>query len=425
MGLGGTATPGGDHLTTPTMMQVTREPLGTASPEATMGLETSTPAAGGLKTGTPETGGALTTRTPAATPMGTGEATLPDTGLRIQSNPVRISDLLGYTIVDDSGNVVGSVKDMVLDLRTRKIRWVVVSLDNSGASSSGDTAKTVLVPWRALELDLSRAAGPGMFNPAEKSFRLTVTPEVLAAAPTMDLASLNFFAPDFNIQTWDQAQSSYWAQQGGVDVNQGDDLENTGPSTSSGSQSGGAGSSSAQTTPQATPLATQSVTVTETVTATQSSSMPSAGTPSATPASGSNGQGLPGQGLLNNQQGIERMLRASDLMGMPINGQNGDRFAAVNDAIVDARNGRVLFLVLSDIQGLNLSQDLMVVVPMIVFREGTPGQGLLLPFDIARLSDLPSLTQEELNDPNSTVWQDNLWNFWQDLGLPGSAPNGQ
>lgn len=451
VGLGETGTPGGDQLTTPTIMQVTEEPAGTASPEATTGLEngtpgtgdgltgTGTPAAGGeLQTGTPSAGGTGTTRTPVATAMGTEEAALPDTGLFIQTNPARFSDLLTYTIVDDSGNAVGSIQDMVLDLRARKIRWVALSLEEASgdSDSASDTGSSVLVPWRALELDLNQASGPGMFSPEEKSLTLTVDPSVLSNAPTIDLASLNFLAPDFEIETWDRAQSSYWAQQGGVDVDQGDDLENTGPSGNNnrGSTSG-AGSSNAQTTPAGTPVATAQATTSAgasgTVTATQASSQSSTGTPSATTTSGNNGQGqgqgrgLPGQGLLNNQRGIERMLLATDLINMPISGLNGDGFATVNDAIVDAQNGRVLFLVLSDLQGLDLGEDMFVVVPMIAFRQGTPGQGLVLPFDTASLSALPSLTQEELNDPGSTVWQDNLWNFWRNMSLPDNEPNGQ
>src|SRR5512138_2232936 len=89
--------------------------------------------------------------TSAATeaPSGTGTASVPVTGAE---NPSRVSNLMKFQVFDQSGNQVGKVKDLVLDLDNTRVSYVAV--DATGSAGS----KTVLIPWDSLQIQSQAGA---------------------------------------------------------------------------------------------------------------------------------------------------------------------------------------------------------------------------------------------------------------------------
>src|SRR5512138_2847168 len=77
------------------------------------------------------------TSTTAATeaPSTTGTAGVPVTGAE---NPSRVSKLMSFQVMDQSGNQVGTANDLVIDLDNCRVAYVVVN------TTSG--SKTVLIP---------------------------------------------------------------------------------------------------------------------------------------------------------------------------------------------------------------------------------------------------------------------------------------
>ena len=80
--------------------------------------------------------------------------------------------LIGNSVVNDRDEDVGSIKEIMLDMRTSRIGYAVLSV--GGFLGVGN--KLFAVPWDALTLDLEN-----------KRFRLSVDKEQLKAAPGFDV----------------------------------------------------------------------------------------------------------------------------------------------------------------------------------------------------------------------------------------------
>lgn len=79
--------------------------------------------------------------------------------------------LAGDPVVNLTGESVGDIKDLMIDMRTGKVSYAVLSF----GSILGMGAKLFAVPWAALTID-----GP------KKRFVLNVTKERLKEAPGFD-----------------------------------------------------------------------------------------------------------------------------------------------------------------------------------------------------------------------------------------------
>ena len=99
--------------------------------------------------------------------------------------------LVGDLVRDHDGNTLGELKDVMLDVRSGRIAYAVLSTD--GYPRAG--AKLFAVPWRALRLD-----------PVNKRLSLDVKASPLDCAPGFDRDRW----PDMADTTWaDQVHSYY------------------------------------------------------------------------------------------------------------------------------------------------------------------------------------------------------------------------
>ncbi|HLO29221.1 MAG TPA: PRC-barrel domain-containing protein [Anaerolineales bacterium] len=86
----------------------------------------------------------------------TGTPGVPVTG---GVNPASMSNELNFSVLDQDGNQVGQVEDMVLDLNNTQVAYVVVN--TSGFGDLGD--RKILVPWSSLKLQTGPAGtGTGL-----------------------------------------------------------------------------------------------------------------------------------------------------------------------------------------------------------------------------------------------------------------------
>ena len=84
---------------------------------------------------------------------------------------VQVSRMIGNKVVNPSGEVLGNLKELVLDLEEGHIAYAVLSF--GGLIGVGD--KLFAIPWEAL-----------MLNPKDHTFILDVEKEVLQKAPGFD-----------------------------------------------------------------------------------------------------------------------------------------------------------------------------------------------------------------------------------------------
>lgn len=87
------------------------------------------------------------------------------------SSPVKASSIIGTDVVNPKGDNLGDVKEVVIDPRTGKIAYAVVSF--GGFLTMGE--KLFAIPFSALE-----------YNHAENEYVLDVSKEKLEAAPGFD-----------------------------------------------------------------------------------------------------------------------------------------------------------------------------------------------------------------------------------------------
>jgi sporulation protein YlmC with PRC-barrel domain len=102
------------------------------------------------------------------------------------------STLVGNDVVSPVGEALGSIKEIMLDMRAARVRYAVLSV--GGFLSVGE--KLFAVPWEALTLDTEN-----------KRFVLDVTRERLDSAPGFDKNQW----PDMADPTWETAIHAYYA----------------------------------------------------------------------------------------------------------------------------------------------------------------------------------------------------------------------
>jgi sporulation protein YlmC with PRC-barrel domain len=136
---------------------------------------------------------ATTTPTePSASSTPTEVGGIPDSG---RSNPLRLSKILDFEVENRDGDALGSVQDAIVELDSVRIRYLLVS--GGGLLGMGD--RTILVPWRVLNIQESAGLG------SQDAFVSKVDQQTFENAPSFD--------PDpRSLQTsgWDQTYNSYW-----------------------------------------------------------------------------------------------------------------------------------------------------------------------------------------------------------------------
>lgn len=151
-----------------------------------------TPTVGAL-----ETMPVVVTSTPgeAATQAPASTEALPSTGV---IDPGLVTTLLDFDVYDQKGNQVGDAEDLVVDLETGQITYLVVNMDGS----------YIPVPWLLVTVVTSTTQSDSTAVGPQNDFVLSVDKDVLTGAP--GYAEGEF--PNTQTTDWDMAVQSYWKE---------------------------------------------------------------------------------------------------------------------------------------------------------------------------------------------------------------------
>ena len=174
-------------------MPAATEPVGTSAMTETVGTPEVTTA--------PVITPSLETTQPVIStqPM-TGTEVIPATGF---VDPGRVSNLLDFGVWDQNDQQIGEVEDMVLNLGTSQVDYVIVNT----AGYPDTPGKLIPVPWVALKEVSAKAQTAGTSGP-QNGFVLSVDKSTLAGAPEIDTSKI----PELGEQAdgWDADIHSYW-----------------------------------------------------------------------------------------------------------------------------------------------------------------------------------------------------------------------
>jgi sporulation protein YlmC with PRC-barrel domain len=112
---------------------------------------------------------------------------------------VRSKDLVGLTVYNKQDQDLGKIEDIVLDPRTGRIQYAVLS--SGGFIGMG--TKYFAVPWNVLQL-VSKASDTRFGTTKEDHFVLDVSREALKTAPGIDKSNWPMVAD----QNWQQLQAA-------------------------------------------------------------------------------------------------------------------------------------------------------------------------------------------------------------------------
>lgn len=118
-----------------------------------------------------------------------------------------LSDLLQLQVQGQNNQSIGSVQNMVLDLKNLKVEYVIMSLD----PSLGASGEQVVVPWSMLKLESSGSQG------GQGVFIFNSEQQKLAGAPQFNPD--NFPKLGQPAGNWDASIRSYWGLEQGSPSN--------------------------------------------------------------------------------------------------------------------------------------------------------------------------------------------------------------
>jgi sporulation protein YlmC with PRC-barrel domain len=387
-------------------------------------------------------------------------------------NPARVSNELDFNVVDQSGNQVGTVDDMVLDLDNTSVAYVIV--DTSGAQ--GSSGNKVAVPWNMLKLQAGMGTGTGAgtateapatsaateaatqaaTQPATEAATQAAT-EAATSAPGTSMTGENVFvlqtdasalsnAPAFDPSTlpqmgqsasgWDAAILSYW--QG------------------AGTGTGGAGTGTATEAP-ATSAATEAPVGTATSAATEA---PGVGTATSAPSTGGTGTGTTGtmalQGVAlasevigttvtvgastgtggaateapateapatsapTEAPGVGTATSAPSTGGTGTGTTTGPVSGTIEDLIVNTDSGDILYIV---VNAMLTDGEHLIPVPLSMFQWDGTLQSFVLNADAAMLQSAPAFTNGQIPDTTMSGWDSQFQSFWQGNGAGTGGAN--
>ncbi|HET6789873.1 MAG TPA: PRC-barrel domain-containing protein [Aquabacterium sp.] len=107
------------------------------------------------------------------------------------SSPVKASSIIGTSVVNPGHESLGDIKEMVIDPRTGKVAYAVVSF----GGFLGMGAKLFAIPFSAFE-----------YNVSENEYVLDVSQDRLKSAPGFDSAHW----PEMSDEKWNRDMSSYY-----------------------------------------------------------------------------------------------------------------------------------------------------------------------------------------------------------------------
>jgi len=139
------------------------------------------------------------TATPGTEPM-IGTEVLPPTG---SIDAGQLTNLLEFGVWNQTGSQIGMVEDLILNLETGQIDYVVVN--TSQYLESGN--KSIPVPWNALIVTTATAESISQGGP-QNDFALRVDQSTFENAPEVDLSAIPTLGKANT--DWETQISSYW-----------------------------------------------------------------------------------------------------------------------------------------------------------------------------------------------------------------------
>ena len=374
------------------------------------------------------------TSTSAPTSAPTGAATLgvPVTGAE---NPARLTNELKFSIVDQSGNKLGDVSDMVLDLDNNRVSYIVTN------SSSG--SGSVLIPWDSVTLQ--SASSSTSTSSAQNAFVLQADASVLQNAPTTDLTT-TIPAMGQAAGTWDADIQNYWLSGGSTTSG-----STTGTSTSAPTSAATSAPTSAATSAptsaatsapstggtgtgtltgtlplQGVALASQVIGTTVTLSPGQSNgtgtgSGTGAGSGTATEAPTSAATSAPTSAPTSAATSAPTSAPSTNGTGNGTGNGLGNLQATINDMIIETNTGMIQYIVV----GINFgSGDVLVPVPLNLIQWDATNSQFMLNVAPGILQNAPNFTSDQFPDTSTSGWDQQFSTFWQSNGRSGGSGTG-
>lgn|GEM_PF-1607540 len=420
----------------------------------------------------------MATESPVATESSV--ATEPGVPVTGGVNPASVANELDFPVLDQSGNQIGEVEDMVLDLDHAQVAYVAVN--TSGSADLGD--RTILIPWNSLQLQTAQGTGTGTGTDVATATAGTGTGgDTGVATATTDTSggavatattgagtgqdmtatpgtgtggnvsgqhnafilltdvSILHGAPDFDLSTlpqmgqlagdWDAQIRSFW-ESGGTGTG-------TGQATATAGTGTGSDVATATVDTGAGAVATAT---TGAGTGTDTGQAQNTATPGTDTDQGQGNQGTALQGVVL----ASNVLGATVTIGMHTQGQDQDlstatpgtgtgtdqatatagtdqgtsqenTTATINDLIVDIDTGDVRYIVIS----IPNHTDQWIPVPLALFQFGAGTGAFVLNADTTMLQNAPFFQNGQIPDPTTPGWNSEFDTFWQNSGAGGTG----
>jgi len=113
---------------------------------------------------------------------------------------LRASEMLGRSVEDRQSRIVGTVEDVMFDLGSGRITYVILAVEDMPNVDE----KWVAIPLNVFRLDTQDPNGE-----SGGTLVLAVEADFLATAPSYDAGRL----PDTTNPNWDEEIRSYWEQE--------------------------------------------------------------------------------------------------------------------------------------------------------------------------------------------------------------------
>ena len=128
---------------------------------------------------------------------------------------------------------------------------------------------------------------------------------------------------------------------------------------------------------------------------------------------------------------VRKINKASELIGMDVKNQQGEKLGDIKDVVLDFSGERVGYVVLSADPGA-LQAEKLHAVPLKAFQPSADGDSLILNADKQKLASAQGFSKDSWPNPSNPSW--GAQPFWQDKGSqqnrdsstpgyrPGSTP---
>jgi sporulation protein YlmC with PRC-barrel domain len=280
----------------------------------------------------------------------------------------RLSLQLDFEVLNENGEVIGTVADIVLDLEAQEIAYVAVVLDADG--------RLVAIPYSEIEVagadmagdsdtdtDYDEGEGAGDTDDAdmeaENAFVVTADQQLLVDAPVFDLNSVPQVGE--SAEGWDAELAAYWSG-------------------------------------EAAPQDDAEVTAVPTAAATEED------------MDDEEDDMMTGE--------LVGFALASELIGLTVNGTDDQAMSSFADVIVDTETGGIEYLVLTASAEAN-PEATLTPVPLNVFGWDSEAIAFVLTVEQNIFAAAPSFPGGQYPDLSQEGWDSEIADYWNQYSTSG------